>query len=184
MSRISVDAVCAAVDYDPHTGLFRWKDRPRDHFPTERSWKTWRATYVGKPAFVTESGDGYKIGCVFGVRLKAHRAAFAVMLGRWPKADVDHINGDRSDNRWENLRDANRSQNSRNRPSRAGSTSKFLGVSRNPHDGLWYSRIKSYGKQKHLGCYHDEVAAAARYNEVAAKIHGPFARLNNLEGPE
>lgn len=94
--------------------------------------------------------------------------------------DVDHINGDRLDNRRENLRLASRSENLRNRSSTPGSRSRFKGVHRCPSTGQWAAKLSIKGRVIWLGRHDTEEAAARAYNAAALKHHGAFARLNDL----
>lgn len=96
------------------------------------------------------------------------------------KTLVDHINGNRLDNRIENLRFANRSQNSMNRGKHKKFTSKFKGVSIAKREKKWRAGIMLNGEQIHLGFFLKEEDAAAAYNEASIKYHGEYGRLNEL----
>lgn len=108
------------VVYDPETGLFTRRARiPEDFHPKGRLsadslCKSYNSRLAGKPA-LTASSRGYKIGRVGDKNLMAHVVAWAYVHEEWPDGDIDHINGDRSDNRIENLRVVSRSDNLRNR---------------------------------------------------------------------
>jgi hypothetical protein len=96
-----------------------------------------------------------------------------------PNILVDHINRNRFDNRKENLRLCNNSENLRNRPStRKG---KFKGVCLEKRTGRFYAQIRIYYKVKHLGTFDTEIEAAKAYNEAAKYYHGEFACLNQIE---
>lgn len=93
----------------------------------------------------------------------------------------DHINGNKLDNRRENLRYATNSQNNANREKQAGLySSQYKGVFWNAQKGKWQSRLKIDGKQKHLGFFVNEKDAARAYNEAALKYFGEFAVLNEI----
>ena len=96
-----------------------------------------------------------------------------------PLDDVDHINGDRLDNRRDNLRLATRSQNHMNRRP-VGGSSRYKGVSRYKRLGLWRTDVKRDGIQRTVGYFADEVAAALAYDMAAICEFGPFARPNFL----
>lgn len=94
----------------------------------------------------------------------AHRLAFLYMTGEWPPKDVDHINRDRADNRWENLRHATRQENLRNVGLHRSNTSGHRGVTWNKRRGKWQAFGKRGGRYIFLGCFDvlEEAAATAR----------------------
>lgn len=100
----------------------------------------------------------------------------SIMSADWD-GDVDHINGDKLDNRRSNLRYATRSENNQNTHSRRGS-SKFKGVVWHKQDRRWWAVIKANGKQHSLGTHATEEDAARAYNAAARRMFGDFARLN------
>lgn len=110
------------------------------------------------------------------------RIIWKIQTGEDPGANqIDHVNNDRTDNRWVNLRLASHSQNMRNRrKTKANSVSKLKGVGfiKNHKGELAYitARIRAHGKQIHLGVFPTEEAAHAAYCEAARKYHGEFAR--------
>lgn len=110
---------------------------------------------------------------------------------------VDHKDHNGLNNQKDNLRNCTHSENSKNRLSKTGSASKYLGVSLETKNQIYISRVtglaKKYtnsyytvainidGKLKHIGTFKDEKKAALKYNEVALKHHGEFARLNVID---
>lgn len=104
----------------------------------------------------------------------AHRVVWLLHYGDWPNLDIDHINGDKSDNRIENLRLANVIENNRNRAALSG----YKGVRYHKPSGKWQARITSEYKGKHLGLFNNEIEAAKAYDEAARLLHGDFAHLN------
>jgi hypothetical protein len=96
---------------------------------------------------------------------------------------TDHINGNRLDNRKENLRVCTTSQNKMNGNSYRGSYSQFKGVTyrKDKPDHPWQARVRVEGTCIHLGFFGTEAAAAAAYNSGALKHHGEYARLNDLQ---
>lgn len=91
------------LDYDPETGVLTWKERPRDFFESDRNWRWWNTRFSGASALSAIEGGGYKSGRIFGRPTKAHRVAWAIMNGSWPTGEIDHVNGDKTDNRISNL---------------------------------------------------------------------------------
>lgn len=109
-----------------------------------------------------------------GARLHRHVVGLVNGDPRVP----DHINGDRLDNRRENLRVATHRQNVRNAKLRAGGSSQYKGVAWRPTRSCWRARIRVDYKQIHLGHFGDEAAAARTYDTAARELFGEFANLN------
>jgi hypothetical protein len=107
-----------------------------------------------------------------------HRVAWYLHYGQWPKQPVDHINGNRADNRISNLRLASPSENGRNRCRPKNNTSGFKGVSWNPKRKLWQATIKYEGSNKNLGSFATREKASLAYNRAALLFHGKFANLD------
>lgn len=95
--------------------------------------------------------------------------------------EVDHINGNKLDNRRENLRIATRSQNASNRPKYyKDSSSKYKGVRKAKGRKKWTARICVNRKDIYLGQYETEEEAAMAYNKAAIQYHGQYAKLNTF----
>ena len=119
------------LHYDPATGVFTWR-------------KGGVAGYCeGRYRAIWFNGTGYKV----------HRLAWLYMTGDWPKDELDHINRDRYDNRWANLREADRFLNCQNAGTRSDNTSGVRGVSFK--SGKWRARINVNRKERHLGAFDD-----------------------------
>jgi hypothetical protein len=111
-------------------------------------------------------------------RYLASRATWILLNGPIPKGlDVDHINGNKSDDRIENLRLATRSQNLQN-VVRSNKVSKFKGVTLNRNTGKWTARlwIVETKRSKSLGTFTTEEEAYACYKEHA-KLYSPYIKL-------
>lgn len=117
-------------------------------------------------------GKGGRIGISIDRKMYfAHRLAFLYMTGEWPTHQVDHINRDQSDNRWENLREATGSQNRVNRLTK----SKYgwpRGVSFT--NNWYYATITKDGKRRHIGIFRTPEAAHSAYLKVTEELHGEF----------
>jgi hypothetical protein len=97
------------------------------------------------------------------------------------KRCVDHIDGNRTNNHYENLRYATHSENARNKNKRANTTSMYYGVSWQKKSGKWRAQIQIEGKRKNLGFFTDEKQAAEVFNMAAQKHYKEFAKLNELD---
>lgn len=94
---------------------------------------------------------------------------------------VDHINGDKLDNRLCNLRTVTKSQNTFNKSKHADSYSKYKGVTWRERDKQWVAKIGFEHTIKYLGMFESEEKAAIAYNNAAIVLFGEYARLNQLE---
>lgn len=99
-----------------------------------------------------------------------------VILG--VECDVDHINGDKLDNRRCNLRPANRSNNNANGKIRSDNTSGYRGVYWHRANSKWVAQIQRDGKAKYIGSFFTAEEAAMAWDAAALEAHGEFAHLN------
>ena len=163
LANLTQERLQEVLRYEPETGHFYWKVRPSNRTDMGK-----RAGYVGT--------WGYHIISVDAVKYRANRLAWLYMTGEWPKDQVDHINCDRGDDRWENLRAATLRQNRFNCLPRKDSRTGVVGVSENKAFSTFTAYIKIKGRKKNLGTYASiEEAAQARKN-FAQAIHGEFFR--------
>ena len=180
-----VDELARLFRMDAATGDLFWRARPREYFSSDRSFSVWNARYAGKRAKGGAVGAGHVRISVAGRNIYAHRIVFALHMGRWPVGFIDHINGDKLDNRISNLREASKPENMRNCPPPRSNTSGYCGVSWVSHRRKWRAYIQDrHGRRQHLGCFDDAESAARAYDESAAREHGAFARLNFPTGAE
>jgi len=128
------------------------------------------------------NSTGYLRISVDKVSYKAHRLAWLLVHGDWPPAHLDHVNGDKQDNRLANLRPATHQQNKQNVRRQRNNSSGFKGVYLHslstPENPRWVARIKWDGRQRHLGCFDTAEEAAEAYRRAAEKAHGPFANFD------
>jgi hypothetical protein len=123
--------------------------------------------------------QGRSLVNIDGNIISVHRAIWLYMTGERPE-QIDHKNGIHWDNRWENLREATNTQNSRNSRIGINNTSGYKGVSFIPRLNKYRAYITVNRKQINLGCYKTAKEAAAVYNEAAKEHFGEFALLNEL----
>ena len=152
--------------YEPLTGLLFWR------------------VYVGgssKPGEIagckTTHSKGYVVVSFFGMRLLAHRLIWLIVTGEWAPHDIDHHDLDKTNNRWDNLRKADKSQNRANVRKYANNTTGYKGVRFNRRRGKYIASITFRKKTTHLGCFDTAEAAATAYEVAVHKIHGSFARV-------
>jgi hypothetical protein len=141
-------------------GCLRWKKRPREHFANANARGVWNSKHGGSRAG-SPNVKGYWSTKVGGRLYQNHRIIRALCNGAWPGDQIDHANGDPSDNRIENLRVVTNSENQKNRWLSRRNTSGANGVYWHPRDGVWCCAVKAAGKQRHLGTFASKEAATA-----------------------
>lgn len=166
---ISADLVRAKFDYNQETGIFLIREIPGD------KWFNWR--HGGKIAGTSiKKPTDYVRLCILGKCFYAHIIAWLYVTGEFPKDEIDHINGIRSDNRFENLREASHSENGKNRGLSKNNTSGYKGVSFHRRSGKWKVKVGFNGKGYCPGVYTTKEEAAQVYEKTAKELHGEFMR--------
>lgn len=173
---LSQKSLKKVLTYHPNTGVFIW---------LPRMVPTWDGVWSGRQAGLSSSNGRYRY-----TRIKiskklymAHRLAWLYVYGCFPpkNLEIDHINGDRYDNRIKNLRLGTRSQNMTNRSS--FNSNGFKGVKKRTYGRkkikiLWEAQIRHHNKLHHLGCFKTPEEAHAAYCREAVKRQKEFARFN------
>lgn len=158
------------LHYEPLTGVFTWKYRPRELFKSDRSFKQWNSGNAGKAAgWLEKREDGYEVICIsiFGRRCLAHRLAWLYMTGDQPPKSIDHKNRISTDNRWDNLRDG-KGINDKNKSLASTNTSGEVGATYDRKRKKWKAsgsvRLRGKSIKVHLGMYEslEEAADIAR----------------------
>lgn len=169
---ISASILPELLDYNPSTGKFAWRRRPLKFFESmaapELRCRLWNGQFAGKPALYAEHNCGYHSGSIFNMQVLAHRVAWAITHGEWPSGEIDHVNGDRRDNRIENLRSVDRHGNMKNRKLQTINRSGANGVYWAAHAKKWRVEIRSELGREHCGyfdSFEDAKAARAEANE-------------------
>lgn len=156
MTTITHEQLKEAVRYAPETGEFIW---------LVKSTRTRAGDIAGA------SYNGYRFIKIRQKKYAAHRLAWFYVYGGWPQQDIDHINGDRSDNRIANLRDVPRSINAQNtRRARIDNRSSgLLGVTK--IRGEWAAQIFVGGKNMRLGRFSKPEEAHEAYLSAKRQFH-------------
>lgn len=165
------------LDYDAGTGLFWWKQRPVSDFPNEIVARRWNTRFAGTQTFKARPAK-YCIAGVLGHVIYGHRAAWAHYYGEWPVDQIDHINGDPSDNRIANLRTVPQSDNVKNSRRRSDNTSGVTGVVFEKRRGHWVAQMHVSGRCIHLGGYanKEDAISARKAAEVRYGFHPNHGR--------
>lgn len=163
LTTVSTDRLRKLLTYDPLSGEFT------------------RNVSIGGKFSGTTAGtitsQGY-VGIRIGkIRYYAHRLAWLWMTGQWPTKDIDHKNGARSDNKWNNLRLASPSENQANAKRPSHNKSGYKGVHFYPRYGKWRAVIMVDKKSLSIGYFQTIEEAHKAYCEAARTHFGEYARL-------
>jgi hypothetical protein len=148
--------------YDPDTGVFRWRKERRGGAIAPWSVAGWMESH------------GYVRIKVAERSYYAHRLAWLYMTGEHPAHEVDHKNGQRNDNVWANLRQADTKQNRWNSAIRSDNTSGVKGVS--CRGSVWTAECRVSGERHYIGCFKTKEEATAQVQKFREAHHGEFAR--------
>jgi hypothetical protein len=160
--QIEIERLRHVLKYDSETGAFSWRiqNGQRGHI----------GALAGSP-----DGQGYWRIQIDGGKYKAHRLAWFYVYGEWPVM-IDHINGNKLDNRIANLRSVSHAENHQNRRfANANTEVGVLGVDYKKNQGF-RARITRAGKQIHLGYFPTAQEAQAAYLDAKRLVH-PFGTL-------
>ena len=157
-----IEWLCQLFIYDPETGQLRWRVNRRG-----------TAKAGGIAGHI--NSHGYRVVLIMNRPYRACRVIWKLQTGVDPKTqEIDHKNGAKSDDRWENLRLAARWQqtvNATTRPNRTGHRGVILAPS-----GRYVATINYQGKFEHLGTFDTVELAAAAYQNAAAKYHAEYRK--------
>lgn len=148
----------SAVRYDPETGRFTWARQQG-------------AAREGSLAGSRHNKGYWRVRVGYKTYL-AHRLAWFISYGVWPAKFIDHINGDRMDNRLSNLRECDFLMNAENkRKPYSNNKSGYMGVRWNEQNKVWIASIRSAGKGKHIGCFPTALQAHEAYLKEKRAMH-------------
>jgi len=145
------------LEYDPSTGLFKWK-----HTRSNRCFKGW---FQGHKTW-----EGYRVVNIRGRIYRLHRVAWLLYYGNWPVNEIDHEDGDTSNNKITNLRDATSQEQNMNKKLNINNKTGVPGV-RRLHTGKYDARINVNYVRKYLGTF-DTLAEAKAVREEAEIKYG------------
>lgn len=161
VNNVTYDQLVSSVNYDEKTGLFI------------------RASSKGGVAIGSPAGglhaNGYIMMNISNRKVLAHRMAWLWCYGFLPDTEIDHVNGDRIDNRISNLRLVSRCENQMNVLRTKANTSGIKGVCYNKLAGKWQANIQANNERYHLGLFATKEDAGTAYSEAEEKLHGEFA---------
>lgn len=166
--------LCAMLEYEPDTGLLRWKLKPLLGGSSDAHTKAWNSTRSGVVAGTRKLSPGkeYTQVRVKGRFYHAHRLIWVIVHGSIDDTLViDHINGDGRDNRLANLRLVEHAENQKNITMRRDNRTGVMGVRWNPEKRKWEAKITSGGVITFLG-YHDSFEDAVAARRISEKQHG------------
>ncbi|HEX3401933.1 MAG TPA: HNH endonuclease [Acetobacteraceae bacterium] len=146
--------------------MFIWKPRKKGG-----KMNTWAGRRAG-----ARKDLGYIVIRIDYRLYRAHRLVWLYVHGRWPEGEIDHINGDPSDNRWANLRLATSSNQKMNARLRPDNTSGIKGVWYDKRRSAWVAEIWVNGKKHHIGQFATLLEAKGARIAAAHRLHGEFAR--------
>lgn len=174
---LTQEIVRELLDYDAESGKLFWRKRDVKWF-NETAGRTaihaanhWNSRFAGREAF-TAINNGYHSGKFLSLHVKAHRIIWLHQTGQWP-IEIDHINGIRVDNRYENLRNVEHSENMKNQKLHVHNNSGTVGIGWYPRYEKWRVRIRANGKMKLVGYFSsfDEAVMARKEDQIKFGYH-------------
>ena len=166
LSDLTLDYIDECFDYNSRSGVLTWRKRPRSHFPTKVGATIFNKIYAGKRAGHLKN-NGYRTVCVSGLMIHEHRLIHLWMTGELPKNQIDHIDGNPSNNAWDNLREVDYSDNQKNRKMSINNSSGIMGVHKDGNK--WRAQIGHRGETYCLGSF-DNKNDASLAREIAEEI--------------
>lgn len=185
---LSPEAVQSIFTYE-QDGFLYWNHRPRAHFANRRVHAMWNAKYAGKRAGYVNQDNGRRI-----IRIQidgvssnylAYRLIWAFHNGCWPSETIDHIDGNQSNDRIENLRDVEFQENCKNLAVQANNKSGVRGVNWDSIKGKWQARVQEHGREIWLGYFDvfEHAVIARKAAERALDFHKNHGRPARLTAP-
>ncbi|CAM2151246.1 HNH endonuclease signature motif containing protein [Paraburkholderia tropica] len=155
---LTAERLREVLNYDPETGIFTRRLRTSNRVKV--------GDVVGTPT------DGYLCGRVGNRLYVMHRLAWLYVYGVWPEKNLDHANGNRSDNRIANLREADHGENAENVVAHADNRTGYLGVTWCKLTCSYVARISRNRVTRHLGKFETAYEAHQAYLAAKRQLHG------------
>lgn len=149
-----IERLRTVFKYDENTGTLHWRSS-------------------GQLAGHMHSTGHLRVG-IDGSRCYVHRVIWAMQTGSWPEGQIDHINGNRADNHWYNLRECSNAENNLNKGPHKDSTSGRKGVCWHKTAQKWSAQIAINGVREYLGLFDSVEEAAMAYDKRAKELEGEF----------
>jgi len=167
---LTQEYVRSLFHYDPETGVLTWKERPREHFSNSHTWAAMNTRCAGKKVGSRLSKtSSYLSFCLKGKGFLVHRVIWVWVHGENPE-EIDHINGDKADNRLVNLRNVSRGINMMNKAQSKKNTSGVTGVVWHKAARKWTAQIRIDGKNHYLGVFNTVSEASEARMEASQKF--------------
>lgn len=160
------DLFHSLFEYHPDTGSLRWKTKKgRANIGDEVGWITIK---------------GYREAKVNQVQYKVHRIIFMMMTGHWPDGEIDHKNGNKTDNSWINLRLCTHLENMHNQKMHSDNTSGITGVSWHKRIKKWQASIRHDNRTIHVGYFNSIEEARRARNEKEQTLWNGFKTVDDI----
>lgn len=172
---MTFEMIARLFRYEAETGLLYWCARPEEDFPDEVTQRKWNSQHAGKLAGYINGQNNRRVIRIAvngkGHNYLAYRIIWMIHNGAWPSDTIDHIDGDQSNDRINNLRDVPFQENCKNLAIQANNRTGVRGVSWDAKHSKWQARIEERNKEIWLG-YFDEFDHAVIARKAAEKALG------------
>lgn len=177
---LSIKILKKFILLDVETGTIFWKDRVLEDFPSKKTWLSFQSRFAGKRCGTYKAPDGYYRVTVNKTVQLVHRIIWALYYGEWPAKQLDHIDGDTTNNKISNLREVTGQQNQANSKSTKGS-SIYKGVHWCNTSKRWVAKLMFNYKNVFTKHCNTEEEAAIAYNEAAKFWFGKYSKQNMIK---
>jgi len=182
ISKVTSEIALEFLSYNEETGNLIWKKRDRKWFNYDRTCNAWNARFSGTIAGNTQpdsSGKKYRRISIFHSVYLVHRVIYLMKTGFWPEHEIDHIDGNGCNNKWNNIRNVTSYENSKNSRLRNDNKSGTQGVNRCRNK--WQAEIQVKGEKVYLGQFFYFIIACAHRKQ--AEINYGFHKNHGVNRP-